>query len=220
VLGGTVDSLTGLFVCGDESMAAFMICGVEGVESIDSRYSEREIREDCKNDDIDADEIRRWFLDNIINDMDSNIIIELYEFIFDPVRGEKKHPAFLLDQVIRCGINFIQIMSCGLSDRMISALALSSRVNQIENHLCSQIETSKKIPSIESQKERAKVTNGLRYDIMRRDNFHCVLCGATGKDDQLVIDHIIPIAKGGKTELDNLRTLCFSCNSGKRDKVE
>jgi len=68
--------------------------------------------------------------------------------------------------------------------------------------------------------ERSKVNNGLRYDVMKRDGFHCQLCGATGKTAQLVIDHITPISRGGKTEMDNLQTLCFQCNSGKSDKVE
>lgn len=70
------------------------------------------------------------------------------------------------------------------------------------------------------KQERAKVTNGLRYEIMRRDGFHCVLCGATGKTAQLVVDHIQPVKLDGKTEPDNLRTLCFECNSGKADRVE
>lgn len=68
--------------------------------------------------------------------------------------------------------------------------------------------------------ERAKVSNGLRFNVMKRDGFHCQLCGATGKTAQLVIDHIVPVSKGGKTEMENLQTLCFRCNSGKRDKVE
>lgn len=55
---------------------------------------------------------------------------------------------------------------------------------------------------------------------MRRDSFQCVLCGATGKDNILVVDHIKPISKKGKTEMENLRTVCRSCNSGKLDKIE
>ena len=69
-------------------------------------------------------------------------------------------------------------------------------------------------------KERGKMSNALRYKIMRRDNFHCILCGATGKDDKLVVDHIIPISKGGKTITQNLRTTCEKCNGGKGVKIE
>ena len=73
----------------------------------------------------------------------------------------------------------------------------------------------------QQQFERAKMSNSLRYDIMKRDGFRCVLCGAKAFDSiTLHVDHIIPIAKGGKTEWDNLRTLCDRCNSGKRDKYD
>jgi len=68
--------------------------------------------------------------------------------------------------------------------------------------------------------ERRKMSDSMRYKIMRRDNFHCVLCGATGKESKLVIDHIIPIAKEGKTVESNLRTLCVNCNAGKGIKLD
>lgn len=69
--------------------------------------------------------------------------------------------------------------------------------------------------------ERAKMSNSLRYDILRRDGFKCQLCGATQEDGvKLHVDHIIPVAKGGKTEYSNLRTLCEKCNRGKSDKIE
>ena len=35
----------------------------------------------------------------------------------------------------------------------------------------------------------------------------------------LQIDHIIPIAKGGKTVVSNLRVLCSKCNASKSDKI-
>ena len=67
--------------------------------------------------------------------------------------------------------------------------------------------------------ERKKLTPGLRYDIMKRDNFRCQICGRTQKDGvTLEVDHIKPISKGGKTEPNNLRTLCWDCNRGKADK--
>jgi len=60
-----------------------------------------------------------------------------------------------------------------------------------------------------------------------RDNFTCQSCGhhevyeespwlpATG---YLHCDHIIPVSKGGKTEIDNLQTLCQRCNLRKGNK--
>jgi DNA-binding XRE family transcriptional regulator len=40
----------------------------------------------------------------------------------------------------------------------------------------------------------------------------CRLCGS---QDQITVDHIIPITSGGKTTPENLQTLCRSCNSRK-----
>lgn len=61
----------------------------------------------------------------------------------------------------------------------------------------------------------------LRLDVLKRDNFRCVFCGRSPATDIgviLHIDHIVPFAKGGKTVLNNLQTLCFECNLGKSDR--
>lgn len=69
--------------------------------------------------------------------------------------------------------------------------------------------------------QRSLMTDSLRYDIMKRDNFRCVLCGRTANEGvKLHVDHIVPVAKGGLTVPDNLRTLCDQCNLGKSDKYD
>ncbi len=69
--------------------------------------------------------------------------------------------------------------------------------------------------------ERAMLSDSMRYDVLRRDGFRCVLCGMSAKDGAVLhVDHIIPVSKGGKTELSNLRTLCEKCNIGKSNKIE
>lgn len=69
--------------------------------------------------------------------------------------------------------------------------------------------------------ERSKMTPSLRYDVLKRDHFRCQICGASQTDGvKLHVDHIVPVSKGGKTELSNLRTLCDMCNLGKSDKIE
>ena len=37
-------------------------------------------------------------------------------------------------------------------------------------------------------------------------------CANCGSDDALVLDHVVPIAKGGLSQLDNLQLLCAECN--------
>lgn len=70
------------------------------------------------------------------------------------------------------------------------------------------------------REERLKMTNSMRYDVLRRDNFKCVICGRTQKDGiKLHVDHIFPVSKGGQTVLTNLQTLCEECNVGKSNKI-
>lgn len=57
----------------------------------------------------------------------------------------------------------------------------------------------------------------LRYRVLHRDGSKCRRCGRTIEDGvKLVIDHIIPRAWGGLTEIENLWTLCEECNLGKK----
>lgn len=68
--------------------------------------------------------------------------------------------------------------------------------------------------------ERSKMSTKLRYKVLKRDGFRCKFCGVTSADGaKLHVDHIIPISRGGKTEMDNLQTLCSDCNLGKRTDI-
>jgi 5-methylcytosine-specific restriction endonuclease McrA len=64
--------------------------------------------------------------------------------------------------------------------------------------------------------------------VLIRDNFTCQKCGLHPmREDRpwlpnlsrLHVDHIIPVAKGGLTELKNLQVLCDKCNLRKGTKV-
>lgn len=72
----------------------------------------------------------------------------------------------------------------------------------------------------ETVKQERKIMNdNIRYNVLKRDNFKCQLCGNTVKDGaKLHVDHIIPVSKGGKTVMSNLQTLCDRCNIGKGNK--
>lgn len=62
------------------------------------------------------------------------------------------------------------------------------------------------------------VSKRLRWAIIRRDNFQCRYCGATGKAGAVLeVDHVIPRSRGGRDVPQNLVTACESCNSGKSD---
>ena len=92
----------------------------------------------------------------------------------------------------------------------------TSNIKEAINIADKRLYTEKK-----TKEERAKMTDSLRYDVMKRDGFRCVICGASAQDGiKLHVDHIKPVSKGGKTEINNLRTLCERCNLGKSAKYD
>lgn len=67
------------------------------------------------------------------------------------------------------------------------------------------------------------ISLSLRYKVLSRDRFRCVICGRSPAKDprvELHVDHIHPWSKGGQNTEENLRTLCFDCNLGKGAKIE
>lgn len=83
-------------------------------------------------------------------------------------------------------------------------------------------QTTQQGEKIEYKKENSRnVSLSLRLGVLSRDNFRCIFCGKSPANDigtKLHIDHIIPFSKGGKSDLNNLQTLCFECNLGKSDR--
>ncbi len=71
--------------------------------------------------------------------------------------------------------------------------------------------------------ERRDIPLGRRWKILKRSNYKCEKCGrspANTANLELHVDHIVPWSKGGKTVIDNLRTLCNECNFGKGASIE
>ena len=62
---------------------------------------------------------------------------------------------------------------------------------------------------------RVGISKKLRFEVFKRDVFTCKYCGNKAPDVVLEIDHVIPVASGGKNDIFNLVTSCFDCNRGK-----
>ncbi len=63
----------------------------------------------------------------------------------------------------------------------------------------------------------ASKRDALALALIERDGYCCQECG---KSEDLTIDHIVPLSKGGIDDLDNLRWLCRKCNSRKGARVK
>lgn len=59
------------------------------------------------------------------------------------------------------------------------------------------------------------ISRRLRYEILRRDNHTCRYCGAKPPEVTLTVDHVTPVALGGRDEPENLVAACHDCNGGK-----
>lgn len=57
-----------------------------------------------------------------------------------------------------------------------------------------------------------RLAKRLRPLILERDRRRCVRCGST---ERLEVDHVISLARGGSSEVENLQTLCLPCNRAK-----
>ena len=55
----------------------------------------------------------------------------------------------------------------------------------------------------------------VRFEVLKRDNFTCQYCGRKPPEIKLQVDHIIPVSRGGKDVMENLRAACWDCNIGK-----
>lgn len=74
----------------------------------------------------------------------------------------------------------------------------------------------KLLPGYGAKEARKSISTTLRYEVLKRDNFRCKLCGSGAENGiRLEVDHIIRPIKGGKNEIGNLRTLCTPCNVGR-----
>jgi uncharacterized protein YozE (UPF0346 family) len=96
----------------------------------------------------------------------------------------------------------------------------------IRSHLIRKFACGKAIVALdEAWKEfkekrtvRSGITLSLRFAVFKRDSYRCQICGGSAADGlRLEVDHRTPVSKGGTNDNDNLCTLCFECNRGKRD---
>ena len=66
---------------------------------------------------------------------------------------------------------------------------------------------------------RKPISKKLRFEVFKRDAFKCQYCGKSSPDVVLEVDHINPVANGGKNDIINLVTACYDCNHGKSARL-
>lgn len=63
--------------------------------------------------------------------------------------------------------------------------------------------------------KRKQYSENQRKIIYQRADGRCQLCGRKIEFNNMTVDHIIPISKGGSNDMDNTEATCFPCNQFK-----
>lgn len=108
-------------------------------------------------------------------------------------------------------------------------LWFSGRVEVIEfykDKFVNTISESFQVPSIIrfvkgviKRNRQAKTAKFSRINVALRDNHECQYCKANLDKRSLTMDHIIPVAQGGKTNWRNIVSCCSNCNQKKKDRT-
>lgn len=57
------------------------------------------------------------------------------------------------------------------------------------------------------------------FDLCETYNWQCLCCGKHSYESPLTVDHIIPVTKGGSSNIGDLQPLCDHCNKAKGTKT-
>ena len=58
-----------------------------------------------------------------------------------------------------------------------------------------------------------------RAYIIKRDGSRCHLCGKRCRDEEIHLDHLVPVSLGGPHTPENLRVACARCNLSKHNRA-
>jgi 5-methylcytosine-specific restriction endonuclease McrA len=69
---------------------------------------------------------------------------------------------------------------------------------------------------IKRERDKARVLRKTRWWKQRLARGNCHYCGRRFSADELTMDHIVPIIRGGRTTKGNVAAVCRECNHKKK----
>ncbi|NNN22542.1 MAG: HNH endonuclease [Acidimicrobiales bacterium] len=117
-------------------------------------------------------------------------------------------------------IKFVVTYTSPMGRNSYSRCLVLSGVDEISQTIVNMNQRiqKKSAEAFQRERERSKMSLDVRHRVLERDGRGCKYCGRGSDVVTLHVDHIRPISKGGRTELNNLQTLCADCNLGKSNK--
>lgn len=155
----------------------------------------------------------------VINDENINYLYELKDLINEllDIDSDNKRVPEKVGEYIPC-MSMYYISPQGRSWQRYDLYLFPDKIDE----LIDQVKVANKRQAA-PQYQRGLVTKQMRESILTRDNWTCQRCGNSVYNEPnllLEVDHIIPVSRGGKTEPNNLQTLCWKCNREKSDCID
>jgi 5-methylcytosine-specific restriction endonuclease McrA len=70
----------------------------------------------------------------------------------------------------------------------------------------------------QAKRNKARVVRFSRPAVYIRDDYKCQYCGVRHRYEDLSLDHVVPVSKGGQTTFANIVSACKKCNGSKGNK--
>lgn len=106
------------------------------------------------------------------------------------------------------------------------ALVFQEKVEVLEQHhsYVQSVAVSFRVPAVirlrrwVKLKRRPTAVKFSRSNLYLRDEYRCQYCHSSYPEKELTLDHVIPVARGGKKSWENIVTACLRCNQVKGHK--
>lgn len=153
--------------------------------------------------------------------------------VFHPYTVFVGHVSYLTDATYK---EIDAVVSAAIERGVIDRLSLTLNANRLDRHPIPTVKDQITAQEAEEQSsyisqeeftdiqkrakaitaERSRLRPRVRYKVLQSGNNRCAICGRSAADGVVLhIDHIVPLARGGTSDIENLQVLCQDCNFGK-----